>query len=76
MSSSTEISLIARIINMEATPDFLYKISVIDSLDKKHKKYLKNTFILNNDDFNRKRNENETVLNLKDAFKFLVFEKP
>jgi len=76
VSSSLEIALIARIINTEAIPDFLYKISVIDSLSKEHTKYLKKVFILNNDDFNRKKNGNDTVLKLKDAFKFLVFEKP
>ena len=75
MSSSTEISLIARIINMEATK-FLYKISVVDSLSEKHTEYLKNTFILNNDDFKRTKNGNTKELKLDEAFKFLVFEKP
>jgi hypothetical protein len=75
VSSSTEISLIARIINMEATK-FLYKISVVDSLSEKHTEYLKNTFILNNDDFKRTKNGNTKELKLDEAFKFLVFEKP
>ena len=76
ISDPIQICLIARIINMEAVKNFLYKITVIDSLSEKHTDYLKNAFIMNNNNFNRKMNNANKALDLDEALKFLVFEKP
>jgi hypothetical protein len=70
-----QIALIARILNMEVAPDYLYKISVIDSLSERHTSYLKNAFILNSRNFDRKKNGTEKVMDLGEAFVFLILEK-
>lgn len=66
ITNSTHIKLIARIINMEALPDYLFKIRLVEPLSKTHSSYLRDLFILK-----------ETQLNpvLAHEYMFLVLEK-
>lgn len=74
ISDSNQILLIARIMNMEIIPDFLYRVYVIDALSDKHRQKMNNIFILNSYNFRRTKNGNNRILSLNEAFKFLVFE--
>jgi len=74
VSDIGQIALIARIINMETIPEFLYKINVIEPLTDDHTHYLKNLFLVNAHNVYRERNG--IPVNLQSNYKFLIFEKP
>jgi hypothetical protein len=75
VSDPIQIGLIARILNLEVKPGYLYKISVFDSLSDRHASYLKNSFILNSRNFERTKSGTDKVMDLGEAFVFLVLEK-
>jgi len=75
VTNHTNIALIARILNMEVKPDYMYKINVFDSFDDRHTSYLKNSFILNSNNFERTKSGSTKVMDLEEAFIFLVLEK-
>lgn len=75
VSDPIQIALIARILNLEVKPHYLYKISVFDSLSARHASYLKNSFILNSRNFERTKSGSEKVMDLDEALLFLVLEK-
>jgi hypothetical protein len=80
ISDTKQMIQIAHIINTETNPDFRYKVIVVKALSNKHRKILRNRFILNMNNFERKVNDEHyhtnPALNLDEAFKFLVFIKP
>ena len=80
ISDTKQMIQIAHIINTETNPDFRYKVIVVKALSNKHRKILRNRFIVNMNNFERKVNDKHyrtnPVLNLDEAFKFLVFIKP
>ena len=75
VSDPIQILLIARIINMEVNPEYLYRVSIIKSLSDMHTRHLNDIFILNANNFRRTKNGINQVLKLDEAFKFLIFEK-
>jgi hypothetical protein len=64
IDDATQLTLIARIINMEVVPDFLYKIQYIKALSERQRTQLQNLFIL--------KPMNAGL----ESYRFLVFEKP
>jgi hypothetical protein len=66
ISDSRQIGLIARIINMEVIPEFLFRINVIEPFSTKHTDYLKNMVFID-------KNNSSGILKMD--YLFLVFEK-
>ena len=52
VKGNLELALIIRILNLEIFPDYLYSVDVMIPFSKKHKTYLNNLLIVDNDDMN------------------------